>query len=232
MKIFVVQDKMVNLIRSNHSLLPVVNRFGIRLGFRDKTIGDVCNSLDINADFFLAIVNTYTNPDYFPKEALQSFSPLLIIQYLKKTHQYYKSYVLPKMEKQLDHLISGSDENQEKLKVIDAFYRKYKNELLNHIQDEENNIFPYVESLVNNPSKLKGSFKIMDFEQQHTNVEVQINDLKNLILKYLDPIYDDNDCNEFLTTVFNFEKDITDHARIEDAILIPQVIRIEKEIAG
>ncbi|HKJ79086.1 MAG TPA: hemerythrin domain-containing protein [Prolixibacteraceae bacterium] len=232
MKIFTENEKMVHLVQKNHNLLPVLNRFGIRLGFKDKTIGEICKDTSINTSFFLAIVNTYNSPEYFPQDELQSFSPLLIIQYLKKTHQYYQTYVLPKMEKQLDLIIAGSGENYKDLQLIDAFYKKYKEELLNHIQDEETHVFPYVENLVHHPGKWKGAFKIMDFEKQHTNVEMQINDLKNLIIKYLNPVYNDNDCNEFLTTVFNFEKDITDHARIEDAILVPQVMKLEKELAG
>jgi regulator of cell morphogenesis and NO signaling len=61
-------------------------------------------------------------------------------------------------------------------------------------------------------------------------VEIKLNDLKNLIIKYIEPSYNDNDCNEFLIMLFRFEQDIKDHDRIEEKILFPQVIRIEKEL--
>ena len=91
-------DKIVHLIQTNYHLLPIFHRFGFRLGFGNKSVVQICEETDINADFFLSIVNTFHNKNYFPKERLLSFSPLLIIDYLKKTHQYYKKYSLPKIE--------------------------------------------------------------------------------------------------------------------------------------
>jgi regulator of cell morphogenesis and NO signaling len=59
-------------------------------------------------------------------------------------------------------------------------------------------------------------------------VEEKLNDLKNLIIKYIPPEYDENVCNEFLLTLALFEKDLEDHARIENKILTPLVLEIEK----
>ena len=230
MKIFTPNDKMVWLVRSNYHLLPVLNRFGIRPGMKDKTVAEICNEKQVDINFFLAIVNTFHNEDYFPKQELLSFSPLLIISYLEETHCYYRNYILPKLEKQLNALISGCNEQCDELNMIDAFYKRYKKELLNHLEEEETKVFPYVKALVNQKGIEGFNYHIKDFEKEHTNVEEQLNDLKNLLLKYLTPVYQDNDCNEFLFTLFNFEKDITDHARIEDAILIVQTENLEKQI--
>ncbi|MCG6189244.1 hemerythrin domain-containing protein [Maribellus maritimus] len=223
---------MVTLIRTNYHLLPVINRFGIRLGFKDKTIEEVCELHKISSDFFLAIVNTFHNEDYFPEEELLSFSPHLIVQYLKRTHQYYINYILPKMESLLEQLNSDCSPNCKELKIIDAFYKRYKNELLNHINDEETRVFPYVVELINNPRSMDPNFTITEFEKEHSNVEIQLEDLKNLIIKYIEPVYDENICNEFLITLFRFEADIKDHARIEDAILVPLAIAIEDKYRG
>ncbi len=230
MKIFREQDKMVNLIRSNYHLLPVLNRFGLKLGFKDKTVLEICNENSINPAFFLAIVNTFNNSEYFPEEELRSFSPLLIVDYLKKTHRYYIDFTLPKMEHLLARLVTNCTEECEQLTVIEAFYKRYKSELLNHINEEETTVFPYVEYLINDPALVKKSYSIGKFEKEHDDVEMEINDLKNLIIKYLNPVYDLNVCNEFLITLFRFEKDILDHARIEDKILVPQVVALEKSL--
>jgi regulator of cell morphogenesis and NO signaling len=230
MEIFVKENKMATLLRSNYHLLPVINRFGIRLGFKDKTIDDICTKNSINPDFFLAIINTFHNKSYFPEDKLLAFSPVLIINYLRKTHQYYMEYFLPKIEKLLEQLISGCTKNCHELKMIDSFYKKYKNELMLHMMDEEENVFPYVLELVNSNKRSVSGYSIQSFEKEHLNVEIKLNDLKNLIIKYIEPSYNDNDCNEFLIMLFRFEQDIKDHDRIEEKILFPQVIRIEKEL--
>jgi regulator of cell morphogenesis and NO signaling len=138
---------------------------------------------------------------------------------------------LPKTEKLLKQLISGSDDSLNELKMIDTFYKKYKNELLLHIKEEEDKVFPYVTGLVSKKIKSKSAYSIKSFEQEHTNVDMKLNDLKNLIIKYIEPKYNDNDCNEFLFALFQFEKDLKDHARIEDKILVPKVMILEKDMS-
>jgi regulator of cell morphogenesis and NO signaling len=230
MEIFDRKQKMVSMIRSNFMLLPVVNRFGIRLGVKDKTIEELCFEQQISPDFFLAIVNTYHNKNYFPEEELLSFSPLLILNYLTKTHRYYLEYVLPKIDKLLAHMVSGCTKYCSQLMMIENFYRNYKNELILHINDEEENTFPYIRTLVSQNRIPDSGYSIHVYEKEHTNVDVKLNDLKNLIIKYIEPSYDDNDCNEFLITLSRFEKDIWDHARIEDKRLMPKVFAIEKTL--
>jgi regulator of cell morphogenesis and NO signaling len=237
MNYFMASTKMSDIIRTNYHLLPVINRFGIRLGFKDKTVAQICKANDINETFFLAILNTFHNEEYFPESELLSFSPILIIEYLKKTHQYYLEYVLPKIEKLLKQLISHCSTDCQDIQLINIFYKKYKGELLHHIENEEKTVFPYALQLTEAYEKkslklpvelLKFSIRL--FEKEHTNVDIKLNDLKNLVIKYLNPVYNINDCNEFLFTLFRFEKDIKDHARIEDKIFVPKIIEIENSL--
>lgn len=229
MQLFKSNDKLFGLIESNYNLLPVINRFGIRPGFKDKTVAEVCDEKNINKEFFLALINTYDNPDYFPESELKSFSPLLIVDYLKKTHEYYLNYFLPKIEMLLEKLVSSSIEGCNELKMIISFYEKYKKELLLHIKDEEDNVFPYVISFIQNHKNNRIINTPISFEQEHSNVEMKLSDLKNLLIKYLEPVYDNNDFNEFVSTLYRFEKDIIDHARIEDHILVSQIAALKKQ---
>lgn len=229
MEIFKNNDKLSHLIHQNYHLLPVLNRFGIKLGIKDKTVEDICSERKISTGFFLAIVNTYHNEEFFPREELLSFSPLEIIRYLRKTHQYYFQTVVPKLDDLLGRLIASSHEDFKGLQMVDVFYKKYKKELTQHIDYEEERVFPYVINLVKN-HKIDPKYTIRSFEQEHSNVDEKLNDLKNLIIKYIAPDYDENICNDFLITLSLFEKDLEDHARIEDKILMPMVIEIENKL--
>ncbi|WP_321286882.1 hemerythrin domain-containing protein [uncultured Sunxiuqinia sp.] len=230
MELFRKEDKMSSLIGANYNLLPVINRFGIRLGFKEKSIDEVCTANKIHTDFFLAIVNTYTDESYFPEAELLSFSPLLIIEYLKNTHRYYIEYVLPKIERLLNKVIESCTEDCSSLKMINSFYQKYKAELLIHLKLEDEKVFPYIINLYKEKTLNSDGSSIEVLENEHTNVEVKLSDLKNLIIRHLSPNYEDNAMNEFLTALFQFENDLNDHARIEDHILIVQVMEFEKEL--
>jgi regulator of cell morphogenesis and NO signaling len=230
MEIFTGHNRITDLVEANHHLLPVLNRFGIFLGNKDKSLLKICGSLNINIDFLLVIINTFHNKDYFPETELKAFSPLLIIDYLKKTHSYYTDFVIPKLDSLLRKLIESNKTDIHQLDIIEQFYQKYKEELLIHIQEEEELVFPYISRLVNHEST-NSRYTIHTFEKEHSNVDIKLNDLKNLIIKYIEPVYDNNICNEFLITLYRFEKDIIDHARIEDKILVPLVVDFENKIS-
>jgi len=233
-----LNQKLSDIIHHDHQLLPIINRFGIRLGFGDQSVTEVCQSLGINADFLIEILNIYHDPEYFPHERFQDFPLPLIVEYLKKTHQYYYNYYIPEIEKQFNELItSAPDKNN--LSLLTKFYLKFKKELHEHLQYEDKYTFPYVlnlHSLLNN-SNQSGTpptlpFRsIIEFEEEHNDVDNKILDLKNIIIKYLKAGYDDNKCNTLLSTLFHFEDDLRDHARIEDKIMVPKVLQIEKSLS-
>ena len=145
MEIFTKEHKVFRLIHQNYDLLPVINRFGIRLGLKEKSVETVCREKNINPNFFLAIINAFNNEKFFPQDELLSFSPLEIIEYLKRTHRYYLNYVIPKLDTQLELLIQSSTSNRQELQMVKQFYKKYTEELRDHIDYEEKTVFPYIE---------------------------------------------------------------------------------------
>lgn len=221
---------MSALIIAETNLLPVMSRFNIKLGFKEKSIDEVCTDYGVNTDFFLAIANTYINKNYFPEQKLLAFSPLLLIEYLQQTHHYYITYIIPKIEQLLIRVVESESGENSNLQLISSFYQNYKEELLLHFKQEEEETFPYITHLVNEKCYTQSKKRIYDYGQIHTDVEEKLSDLKNLTIKYLDGIYDANYMNDFLHTLYHFEQDLNDHARIEDVILVKQVIELEHKI--
>ncbi len=226
---FTREHRMADLVLSNYNLLPIINRFGIRLGFRDKTVEQICRERNVNPDFFLAIINTYINPDFLPDSGLVNVPVNTIVDYLQQTHRYYIDYTVPEIERLLNLLLQSS--NSQNLQLIEKFYLNYKVELIEHIQNEEVQVFPYVLNLINESKRIK-NYSIHAFEREHTDLDEKLSDLRNLIIKFLDPTYNDNYCNDFLNALQRFEDDLKDHARIEDKILVPIVAKIEEELNG
>ena len=50
-------NRMSDLVCDNYPVLLVMSRFGIALGFGDKSIGQVCDENGVHTDTFLAVVN-------------------------------------------------------------------------------------------------------------------------------------------------------------------------------
>mgnify|MGYP001053342602 CR=1 FL=1 len=228
--------KLAEIIHHDHGLVAVINRFGIYLGFGEKKIETICNENKINTEFFLTILNTFHDPQYFPKKHLQSFPASMLIEYLAKTHHYYLEEKIPEIEQLISALLEKNQHNKEAFILLQNFFSEYKQELTNHIHREEKRVYPYVIELekaievAKVTAKLLAQMKeyaITDYEAEHENVEEKLYDLKNIIIKYLPVSAKEKLVNRILHELFALESDLKDHARIEDMILVPKVEAME-----
>ena len=232
------QTKMADVIHKNYLLLPIINRFGIKLGFGDRTVEEICSDANINVSFFLDIINTYHNEHYFPKEKMQEYPVKLIVDYLKETHNYYKNKILPEIENSIERLIKSCPDECDNLKLIEEFYKEYKNELEYHLNNEEEKFFPYIIALTEAQQSMQNLTEIREkynfsyeiHNSEHESVVAKLFDLKNILIKYLPPNYDQNLGNNLLSDLFVFEKDLNDHERLEDVILLPALQKIENQL--
>jgi len=98
--------QMSEVVEEHPSLIPVINRFGIRLGLGDKSVKAICEEYRLDTDFLLTVINTFLNEEYFPEKKLQTFHTSQIIDYLTKTNQYYQRYQIPNIERHLGSFMS------------------------------------------------------------------------------------------------------------------------------
>lgn len=231
--------KMAEVIHLNHHLLHLINRFGIQLGFGEKSVKDVCSDYDVPLHFFLEIVNTFHDPTYFPVNNMLQFKAGALVDYLQKTHQYYLEFKIPEIESYIERLLSDDSMEPEIKHLLSDFFQQYKSELTTHINKEEQAVYPYVRALeqyINNRGgesefiqRLK-EYSIHDYEEDHDDVESKLFDLKNIIIKYIPKPKDSSILNVILHELFELEKDLNNHAHIEDLILVPIVEKMEKEL--
>jgi regulator of cell morphogenesis and NO signaling len=231
--------KMADLIHLNYLLVSVITRFDIRLGFGDKTITEVCKENSVNTDFFLEIVNSFHDKEYFTGKHLQGFSIQLIIDYLSKTHLYYLDEKIPEIEQLIDQMINKCYSHHKHAHLLQSFFKEYKEELISHISREDKTVFPYaleVENAFLSKKEIKRKqisqkgYHIDEYRSEHNNIEEKLFDLKNIIIKYLPSPEDQALCSRVLSALFILEQDMNDHSRIEDNVLIPKVILMERAI--
>ncbi|MBU8891452.1 MAG: hypothetical protein KOO66_01635 [Bacteroidales bacterium] len=231
--------KMADVIHMNYFTLSVLNRFGIELGFGDKSVQDVCKEYNVDSDFFLEIVNAFVNKDYFPKKNLQNFPVKLITDYLQKTHDFYHKLKVPEIEQLIEDMVESCYAQKDNMVLLKKFFNDYKKELANHTQREEDVVFPYtiaIEKAFNSEKPDDSVFVLMEtysidiFKNEHDNIEEKLFDLKNIIIKYLPRPKDHKLCNKLLHQLFNLEQDLNDHSRIEEKVLVPKIREMEKSI--
>jgi len=232
--------KLANVILENYHLISIISRFGIKFGFGDKTVEQVCRQYNINTDFFLEIVNAFNDREYNPYSTLKKMSLSLTVTYLLKSHYYYNKIKLPIIENLVKQLKWDSKDDKKNKDVLKKFFSQYRNEVREHTLNEEKEIYPYVlelEKNFNNREKIDSEFleklhqkSIKDYADTHDELNSSLLDLKNIIIKYLNPVKNKEITEQILIEIFKLEKDMTDHTELEEKVIIPIAVKMEKEL--
>ena len=222
-KMYEADDKMISIIADNYDTLQSLGRFGINLGFGDKTVREVCEHQQVDTYTFLAVVNFTINGSREFDQELLSIPTLL--HYLKASHDYYLNFQLPFIRKQL---VDALDVNDSLAKLIIKLYDEYAQEIHLHMEYEEQTVFPYVDHLLNN--QVDENYDIGIFSKNHSKIDVKLRELKNIILKYLPSNIRHN--NQLTATLYNLyinEEWLLNHAMVEDFLFIPAISYLERK---
>lgn len=216
--------KAADLISADCNLLSIFERLNIKLGFGEATISEICTRYNLSTELFLMICNIYSFENYHPKiDTLQKEDLPHILSYLRASHKHYMTNSFPRLHNHI-HIMMEEYEDTNRY-ILNKFYDDYDSEVKKHFEYEEFFVFPYIESLLNGNNE--DIYKISNFEDNHTNVEEKLNDLKNIIIKYLPGTYTSSIRIKVLNEIFKIESDLRRHAMLENKILIPLVTKLE-----
>ena len=220
-------DKMSDLICNNYSLLLVMSRFGLPLGFGDKTVKEVCTFNHVDYRTFLAVAN-FMEEDYFRMESDEdNLSVTSLMSYLKQAHAYFLDFNLPVIRRKLIEAIDCSMANEAAFLIL-KFFDEYAAEVRKHMDYEDKVVFKYVELLLEN--RQSDSYRISVFVRRHNQIEAKLTELKNIIIKYYPAQSNNNLLNAVLFDIYSCEQDLATHCKVEDYMFVPAVRRLEKEV--
>ncbi|MGN0189342.1 MAG: LuxR C-terminal-related transcriptional regulator [Candidatus Cryptobacteroides sp.] len=224
--------KMSELMNVDFSLLGVLNRMGIPFGFGDDSVEDVCRRQEIDPQTFLLICRLYAFRSVIPgKELLMSADIRDILKYLRRSHTYYMDVAMKDLEMSLEKMTAPC--GKEKSEVLRKFFLEYKEELRRHFENEEDEVFPYVESVVERCegrgcSGGKG-FSISKYGNSHDDVDEKLDELERIVMREVPSDCDQQDIYRALQNIFSLKEDIRMHTAVENDLLVPLVGMLEKK---
>lgn len=220
-------DPLRALIDDNNSLLFVMSRFGIPLGFGDKSVGEICSAKGVDTATFLCVANFASGRQWDG----ESISLASLMEYLRRAHIWFLEFNLPAIRRKLIEAIDCSGKDEVALLIL-KFYDDFVAEVRSHMEYENSTVFAYVDGLME--GFLNREYTIETFAAKHTNRDSRLADkladLKNVIIRY----YPQGDGGEALHSVLfdiiNCENDLAQHCAVEDKIFVPAVQRTEDAI--
>ncbi len=221
---FTPHDSVIDLVKEDFNILPILSRFSIPLGVGNKTVAEVCEEAGIETHVFLLIINYLISGKIEP-EYLSGSNAVGIVDFLHNSHDYFLSYKFPHIR---NNLLSALDGNHSDINpAIVQFFDDYVELVRQHFHYEEDTVFPYIRALVQGE---KSNYRIDTFRRHHDDeIGRKLSELKNIILRFYTTSMP-NRMYDVLVDIFNCEEDLGSHNDIENSILIPMISGLEKTL--
>lgn len=190
-------------------------------------------------EFVSTLVRAFEEDDAFDYSEFNRFSLSVVIDYIRRTHRLYLNKTLNEIEQSIGLLNEAYRQGHPLLDVLNAFYLEYKTDLIRHIRLEDEKLLPYISGItneLNNELDLTdyfysfNKFSIREFLEGHHDNDSVLDEVRFKILSYDPPLVNRFIYNVLLNQLEFFARDLKIHGRIEEEVLIPAAIEIEKEL--
>lgn len=224
---FTENSRLGDVLTKHYQILLLLSRFGISLGFGDKTVKAVCADNGVDCKTFLAVCNYVASGD---SSLYHNVDIESMVRFLRLAHKYYLEFLLPELRTKLVSIVGSLPDSMFSALVIKLF-DSYKEEVRKHLAYEDKVLFDYIQRLLDGEEDLP-ALSLASFIRQHDNIDTQLFELKNAMIRYFPAGENLREVNQVLYDIFAFEEDLKSHCEIEGDLFIPAVVELEKMRRG
>lgn len=205
----------------------------------NRTLNEVCEKSSIDSDVLVqnlsdVLQSENNNIDF------NSWPLDLLADYIEKTHHRYVEDKTTILLQFLDKLCKVHGEGHPELFKINQLFTECAGELSQHMKKEELMLFPFVkrmvktkeaDGLLSQPSFGTVSNPIAMMMHEHDNEGDRFREIANLTNNYTAP---SDGCTTYKVTfamLKEFEEDLHKHIHLENNILFPKSVILEKEFS-
>ncbi len=199
--------KMADAI-ADRNVIMLLDSLRFRLGFGDASIDEVCRKRGYPTHIFLMLANVCTDANYVPDVSSLSIGDApAIIEYVKLSHKYFSESVLPHLHSLIHKALS--DEDAVYADVLNRYFDELLHNVNAHFEAEELSF------------KSGGHGEVPDESETHFEFLEKLEDLRNLIVRYLPDNSTNNARYLILSNLQDLEQSLRGHIEIEEKVLLP-----------
>ncbi|WP_264536916.1 iron-sulfur cluster repair di-iron protein [Flavobacterium sp. N1736] len=204
----------------------------------NRTITEVCDKQDIDPDVLIQNVYDVLQSENDNTIDFNSWPLDLMVDYIEKTHHRYVEEKSPILVQFLDKLCKVHGGGHPELFKINELFIAGAGELAQHMKKEELMLFPYIKRMVktkesngilSQPSFGTVSNPIAMMMEEHETEGDRFSEIAKLTNNYNAP---SDGCTTYKVTfamLKEFEEDLHKHIHLENNILFPKAVILEKE---
>jgi len=205
----------------------------------NRKIADACQALQINSDVLIQQLKDAISQGDTSSTDYNAWPLDLLADYVEKKHHRYVEAKIPEISPFLKKIVSVHGGQHPELREVEHLFSESTSELSMHMKKEELMLFPYIRKMAQ--AKLFGSTIQPPFGTVQNPIQMMMHEhdteggrfrkIASLTNNYTPPA---NACNTYKVTLAmlkEFEEDLHLHIHLENNILFPKAVKLEKELS-
>lgn len=231
--------KVTGLVEENYVYASVLFYFGIEFyNYSDQTFGEVCEHNGLKPEVVVNSLESLNKSDLDQELRLMALPVDLVIAYLKHKHYLFIKQTLPYLAKLIDHYPASA--NSKVIADLKLVFPIFVEDSIHHMYEEENKIFNYISTLdCANKGQYTTSqlyfametFSIVSYVTNHKVTDDVMRGIRTLTDDYRISAKSTILQNVIYSELQNFEKNLIIHARVENEVLYPKALMLEKQVS-
>ena len=236
----VKERSLSDIVTDNYQAARVFEKY--RLDFccgGKKSLSQACAGKGLSSDVVIAELNELSSHSGGPKFRFDEWELDFLIDYIINNHHLYVRDMIPVVSAHIEKVAAVHGENHPETVETARLFRIIYKDLKQHMLKEEQILFPYIKYMVktkqnNIPSEapyfgqVENPIKMMEAEHQAAGNGFE--EIRKITNEYSIP---EDACNTYKTAykeLREFEEDLHKHVHLENNILFPKSIALEKEL--
>jgi regulator of cell morphogenesis and NO signaling len=163
-----------------------------------------------------------------------------LIDHIVSTHHAYLRQALPTLARRLSTLSAAHAAQHPELARVADIFDRLRAELEQHMLKEERVLFPYVRDLADQADShgftgspfgtVENPIRMM--EREHADAGEALDTIRELTHDYVAPAHGGGSWQSDMDALLAFDRDLLRHVHLENDVLFPAAIRLERRLSG
>ena len=197
-----------------------------------QLFSEACNKKKIDA---VALENELLKVREGPQNEFMNFKnwvPVFLSEYIVNTHHKFVLKKLPELLFYTEKIATVHGDHHPQLIRVSLLFKEINTELLQHLKNEEEVLFPAIKNAIVNNSKEAKKIIVSEITRmlkEHDFAGGAMDEINSLTSNYLVP---EDACNTYkvaLKMLEQFEDDLHTHVHLENNILFSQALNLSLE---
>lgn len=236
----ILKQSINDLVSENFIRASVLYYLGVKFyDYKTETLEEVCKANGLNADSVIKSMELISDEKPSTQVQLKAYPAELLVEYLKHSHYLFVKKRLPYIGQLIDSIGEVNFRYKSLSEDLKSVFPLFVEDFIHHIHEEEDTLFNYINNLsaflndkypISKAYQTMEKFSVKDFALEHEVHENEMEGFRKFTNNYQYCDEADLQIKVLYKELERFEKDLMVHAKVENEILFPKAMHLERMV--